>query len=146
MHVSVSSFRPMQPGPFVHDLVLLFEPFPQVLEHLLHALHGCHSDNGKTNWKEPFVKIALFCSCSSGFVCETLICNFIFPTQLLFRNGTGLFRSVRFALAVSVWAVSVLAISVWAISVLTVSVWAPLVSSFSVWSFRSRNVSITTLR
>jgi len=91
MHVSVSSFKPEQPGPFVHDLVLLLVPLPQVLEHLLHVLHGCHSDNGKIKRKQPFVKIALCCSCSSGFVCETSICKSVFLTKLLFRNGTGLF-------------------------------------------------------
>jgi len=91
MHVSVSSFKPEQPGPFVHDLVLLLVPLPQVLEHLLHVLHGCHSDNGKIQRKQPFVKIALCCSCSSGSVCEILICNSVFQTKLLFRNGTGLF-------------------------------------------------------
>jgi len=37
----------MQPGPFVHDLVLLLAPFPQVLEHLLHVRQGCHSVNDK---------------------------------------------------------------------------------------------------
>ena len=44
------------------------------------------------------------------------------------------FRSVRFGLAVSVWAISVLAVSGWAL----------LVWSFSVWAFRSRDVSVTT--
>jgi len=38
----------MQPGPFVQDLVLLLVTFPQVLEHLLHVVHGCHSDNDKS--------------------------------------------------------------------------------------------------
>ena len=45
LHISASSFRPMQPGPFVHDLVRLLVPFPQVVEHLLHVVHVCHSDN-----------------------------------------------------------------------------------------------------
>ena len=47
LQISLSSFSPEQPGPFVHDLVLLLVPFPQVLEHLFHVVHGGHSANDK---------------------------------------------------------------------------------------------------
>ena len=98
MRISVSSFRPMQPGPFVHDLVLLLFPFPQVSEHLLHFLYGCLSDNSKTPRKQRTVKIALCCSYSSGFGFEILIGNYVFPTNLLTLNATG-----RFGLADLCW-------------------------------------------
>jgi len=44
----------MQPDPFVHDLVLLLVPFPQVLEHLLHVLQCCHSVNDKSKQHDIF--------------------------------------------------------------------------------------------
>ena len=53
MQVFISSFSPEQPGIFAHDLylVLLLVPLPQVLEHLLHVLNVCQTDNDKMQAK-----------------------------------------------------------------------------------------------